>query len=366
MDQEDEQVQFINALARIGFSPMERQGFIEVSGCVNIAMLGLLSADQVSRIFKRLATRTVDPIYTSAIQEQLLLAVRFWIVSQQRLQQPIDADAVTAAMALNQAQLMRQSLEDEAREKDSLAKLPDKFKVAAQWKIFAEAIETYLSQILGSGRVPLSYVICRTVLAPIGQAYGTEQARMIALAPLNGASYQRDNARVYGIIKQLVLEGPGRTYILRFDGAADGRSAWLALRDHYEGDGFRNRNVDDAYTLLDKLSYAGEKKGFTFEKFVERHMECFLELARFDEPILESKKVRDFLNRISAPELQASVQQVRATAALMAVFEQAANFISLSVNPIKQQTRNIGSLASEGTGRNSRNRGRNKNSRGGA
>jgi len=47
MDQEDEQVRFINALARIGFSPMERQGFIEVSGCVNIAMLGLLSADQV-------------------------------------------------------------------------------------------------------------------------------------------------------------------------------------------------------------------------------------------------------------------------------------------------------------------------------
>jgi hypothetical protein len=198
---------------------------------------------------------------------------------------------------------MRQSLEDEAREKDSLAKLPDKFKVAPQWKIFAEAIETYLSQILGSGRVPLSYVIYHTVLAPIGQAYGTEQARMIALAPLNGASYHRDNAHAYGIIKQLVLEGPGCTYILRFDGAADGRSAWLALRNHYEGDGFRNRNVEDAYTLLDKLSYAGEKKGFTFEKFVERHMECFLELARFDEPILELKKVHDFLNHISAPEL---------------------------------------------------------------
>jgi len=38
------------------------------------------------------------------------------------------------------------------------------------------------------------------------------------------------------------------------------------LHDHYEGDGFCNRNVDDAYSLLDKLSYTGEKKGFTFEK----------------------------------------------------------------------------------------------------
>jgi hypothetical protein len=103
------------------------------------------------------------------------------------------------------------------------------------------------------------------------------------LAPLNGASYQLDNACVYGIIKQLVLEGPGHTYILWFVSAADGRSAWLALHDHYDGNGFQNRSVNDAYTLLDKLSYTAEKKGFTFEKFVERHMECFLELVRFDE-----------------------------------------------------------------------------------
>jgi hypothetical protein len=190
------------------------------------------------------------------------------------------------------------------------------------------------------------------------QAYDTEQARMIALAPLNGMSYQQDNACVYGIIKQLVLEGTGCTYILRFDGTADGRSAWLALRNHYEGDGFRNQNVDDAYSLLDKLAYTGEMKGFTFEKFVEKYMECFLELAQFDELILESQKVRGFLNRISAPELQDSVQQVRATSGLMTNFEQAANFIALSVSPIKQQNRNMGSLTSEGSGRNTGNRGR--------
>jgi len=49
--------------------------------------------------------------------------------------------------------------------------------------------------------------------------------------------------------------------------------------------------VDDAYPLLDHLSYSGGKKGFTFEKFVQCHMECFLELAHFHEPILETKMV---------------------------------------------------------------------------
>jgi hypothetical protein len=161
--------------------------------------------------------------------------------------------------------------------------------VASQWKIFAEALETYLGQLRGSGRVPLNNIIHCTAVAPPEEAYETEQARLVAVAPLNGPSYHCDNAKVYGIIKQLVLEGPGRTFIFRFDTAADGRAAWLALWGHYEGEGFRNHNVDDTYSLLDHLSYSGEKKGFTFEKFRPCHMECFLELARFNEPILETK-----------------------------------------------------------------------------
>jgi hypothetical protein len=47
--------------------------------------------------------------------------------------------------------------------------------------------------------------------------------------------------------------------------------------------------------------------------------------------VLESKKVRDFLTKIKAPELQAAVQTVRATAHLLTNFQEAANFIALSV-----------------------------------
>jgi hypothetical protein len=46
--------------------------------------------------------------------------------------------------ALNQAQLMRQQAEDDARlDKEVTAKMPDKFKVAPNWKVFSEAVETY-------------------------------------------------------------------------------------------------------------------------------------------------------------------------------------------------------------------------------
>jgi len=131
----------------------------------------------------------------------------------------------------------------------------------------------------------------RSLLKPLKRIWASYVA-VAETAPLNGPSYQCNNAKVYGIIKQLALEGPGRTFILHFVAAADGRAAWLALWGHYKGNGFRNCNVDDAYTLLDHLSYSGEKRGFTFENFLQRHMECFLELALFNEPILETKRFK--------------------------------------------------------------------------
>jgi hypothetical protein len=252
---------------------------------------------------------------------------------------------LTMVVALNQAKTMRQQLEDDARmDKEMIAKAPENFKTASSWKVFSEALETYLGQILGSGRIPLRYVIRKAALADPAAVYLTEQEQSIVLASLQGIAYQRDNIKVYGIIKQLVLEGPGRSYILPFDDAADGRSVWMALVNHFEGDGFRNRNVEDAYRTLEHLFYEGEWRGFNFETFLERHMECYLKLARHNEPVNDTKKVRDFLARIKANELQATVQQVRATPALSASFVEAANFVTLSVTPLKQTQRNIGAV----------------------
>jgi len=317
-----------------------------------MAMLGLLSATQVSKICKQTETRPINPIRINTVQEQLLLAMRFWVIERQRLQLPVDATQFNMIVALNQAQIMRQQAEDDARsDKEPVAKAPDKFKSATSWKIFAEALETYLGQILGSGRIPLRYIIRRQATPDPDATYANETELAIAMAPLTGESFTRDNVKVYGIIKQLVLEGPGRSYILPFDNASNGRAAWMALIDHFEGDGFRNRNVEDAYRVLEGLHYEGERKGFNFEKFIQKHMECYLELTRHNEPVTETKKVRDFLARIKATELQAAIQQVRATPELSASFTAAANFINLSVIPLKQNQRIIGGVNAQDVNR---------------
>lgn len=157
---------------------------------------------------------------------------------------------------------------------------------------------------------------------------------IIVLVPLTGLDYQHENVRVCGIIKQLVLEGPSHSYIMPFDNTSDGCAVWLSLLGHFEGDSYWNRNVEEAYTMLESIHYEGKQKRLNFEKIIKKRNEAFLELSCYGEPVLESKKVHDFLTCINAPELATAKQQVKATPALLNNFQEAANFIALSVTPI--------------------------------
>jgi ethanolamine utilization protein EutA (predicted chaperonin) len=65
--------EFDAAMARIGFAQAQRDAIIESSGCRNMAMIRLLTADQVSKICKRISTRADNPIPIKTIQEQFLL-----------------------------------------------------------------------------------------------------------------------------------------------------------------------------------------------------------------------------------------------------------------------------------------------------
>ena len=226
----DPEQAFRDALTRLGFTMDQQIAFIQQTGCRNVAMLGLLTSEQVSKVCKEIRTRVINPILISTIQEQLLLALRYWVINKQRLHQPVDARTITAVDIFNQAQVLSRILEDESvSDKEMVAKLPDKFKLASNWKIFAEALDTYLGQLKGTGRIPLKYVIRRYATPVPNTVFQNEVEESIALAPLTGETYQRDNCKVYGIIKQLVIEGPGHSYILTYDSASDGHAAWMAL-----------------------------------------------------------------------------------------------------------------------------------------
>jgi hypothetical protein len=182
---------------------------------------------------------------------------------------------------------------------------------------------------------------------------------VIATAPLTGDQYNLDNERVYGVIKQLILEGPAWAYITSdIDRAKNGRAAWLALRAHYEGESFLNKQKEDAYKAIDMVHYKGERSTFTFEHFTGILTKAYNDLQRYGEPVLESKKVRDLLVKITDPKLESAKQAIRINVTYKNDFALAVNFLSESVDTVdKNETRVIGEVNQSNNNHTNNNRG---------
>jgi hypothetical protein len=286
--------------------------------------------------------------------------MRNWVKTRVRTNRPIDPELFTRDVAIAESIRMVNQSEEVTTEME--VKMPEKFKLSTKWIVFSESVDTYLNRLKGQGRIPLNYII-RTVETPEeDEIFTTEQELMVATAPLEGDQFDVDNERVYGVIKQLILEGPAWSYITdNINRTKDGRAAWLALRSHYEGESFLNKQKEEAYKILKNLHYKGERATFTFEHFSGLLTKAYNDLQRYGEPIIESKKVRDLLNKITDPKLESAKQAVKINSNYKNNFTMAINFIAESVDTLDQaKTRGIsemtrGNTFSRGRGNNGNN-----------
>ncbi len=202
--------------------------------------------------------------------------------------------------------------EESGAEKETDIKMPEKFKISTKWIVFSETVDTYLNQLHGQGRIPLNYII-RMLEAPVpGTVYDTEQEMLIQTVPLTGDPYDLDNEWVYGIIKQLILEGPAWAYITSItDRVKNGHAAWLALRGHYEGKSYLNKQKEDTYKAIENVHYKGEHATFPFKHFAGVLTKAYNDLQCYGEPVLEAKKVWDLLSKITDPKLESAKQAIR-------------------------------------------------------
>jgi hypothetical protein len=176
---------------------------------------------------------------------------------------------------------------------------------------------------------------------------------LIATAPLVGNQFDLDNKRVYGIIKQLILEGPARAYITSVvDQSIYGRAALLALRGHYEGESFLNKQKEETYKAIEAVHYKGEQTTFTFEHLSGILTKSYNDLQRYGEPVLEAKKVRDLLTKITDPKLESAKLAVKSKPNYKNSFDMVINFLAESVETLgSSKPRMIGETHTHGHGR---------------
>lgn len=225
-----------------------------------------------------------------------------------------------------------------------------------------------------TSKIPLNYVIRDNEVPVPNAVYATESETLVKNALLQGVQFDRDNERVYGILKQLILEGPAWPFIIQdVDRASHGRNAWLALRAHYEGESFLTKQKEKAYAALDTIHYMGEHATFTFEHFTNVLTKAYHDLQHFGEPVVEVKKVWDLLAKITDLKLEAPKQTTKITPGYKDNFLAAITFLAQCVSPLpKGGSRQICELVTAGrstrgrSGRYGRNQQNTPYGRGGA
>jgi hypothetical protein len=214
----------------------------------------------------------------------------------------------------------------------------------------------------------LAYVIREVEQPPVNAIYDNEHQRIIAITPLQGIEYGEDNGKVFDHLKSWTLKGPAWTWMRQYNTHRDGRNAWLALVAHFEGDAQKDRVKDHAYASIAAAKYHGEKKRFSFETYVTIHQEAYEDLEQYGEHISDEKRVRDLLQGIKDPTINAAKEAILANPNLRSNFHNAVTHLatSLQLNLSLQDSRNISSLTT-GRGRGmkgGRGRGRSATGRG--
>ena len=146
---------------------------------------------------------------------------------------PTNPQLFTAAVLNDYLKLMRADEVEVAAKKGQTPTKPDPLKSEKEWFKFWEKLKNYLGLIRGAAKVPLSYVVRdhEVVTAAIREReYGSHALMVTAIIQLSGPHYDVDNVSVWEIIKSLVIDGFGWSFVKKFDRTTDGRGAVEALR----------------------------------------------------------------------------------------------------------------------------------------
>ena len=177
------------------------------------------------------------------------------------------------------------------------------FTNEVKWNDWAPSFRNYLRTIPGRDGVPLSY-ITRISDAPDPTPHPDFIDDYVAMASLTGEAFTIDLAEVHTlIIKYITGNSTAEAKVQPHIATANGRLAWKALVDHYEGVGVHSINILKADEVLESLYYIGKKKPHMWwDEFEHKLTEAFIAYDKKEGRVVYSNemKLRIIIKKIGA------------------------------------------------------------------
>ena len=126
------------------------------------------------------------------------------------------------------------------------------------WINFGDKFKSLLSMTFGSRVIALSYVIHfdddnATNSKPLNEVEApdlTDSTHVKQNATLFGQKFKEDNEQVYNMLSSKLQGTVGWNYIHTLKTPKDGRSAFMKLKSHYEGESFKDVYCEKPSRLL--------------------------------------------------------------------------------------------------------------------
>ena len=170
--------------------------------------------------------------------------------------------------ALDEA-IIESELDYNDSKKDAVLDKPNKFS-HEKWQEWEESVYNYFASFRNARSIPYAYVI-RKLTNPVDTANMDRDDFIMYNAQLTGTMFKCDSKHVHQILKELT-NGTETEDLMK--GKSCGRTAMIALQDHYDGTAESERIMAVAKEDLTKLFYRNEST-FSFEKYVTKHLTIF-------------------------------------------------------------------------------------------
>ena len=369
----DNNIQDLNlCLTQIGFNTDRLRAAITAEGFASIEDLGDVSVKDVEDMCKKISglSNNRGGVRIGLVLVRRLKGRVYWVKDHQRRGQIANAEDWSLDICRNSIEAM--DIEQSRKDDDSKIDAPGKLK-AHEWLQWELRLVNFLQSLDGASRVPLNYIIRKDV--PDDYVFANDMEELVYSSPLEGAIFDADNHKVFGIIKQSTADTTNWDWIKTLNRSQDGRMAMQTLRAHYDGPGEVEKRIALANQSLGGLHYLKEST-FPFSSYVTGLNACYKTLEEAGEPYSERNKVSTMLAGIRNQNqyVIAAVQNVRTNPLTKSNFTAAANELSEQIaiifpgesrmaHPVGgrgrgRDTRRMSSMDSRGRGRGRGNGGR--------
>ena len=332
---------FANLLQRVGVTAACRTRLMDEEGIDSAAELAAITTkdlqstfDNVNKLFGN--TAGGGRIYFAPNRVSRIKAVGLFLKRCQTINVIPDIRLITLNKSMD-CVLKLPAWIEKADDTDDIVKQKDITFEATKFKTFRDELKTLLSSTRGTRGISLEYVIrdgndATQPPEEIPEPDVDSSDTMASRATLHGPEFERDNAKVFTVLRTILTGTPGWNVISKYSGRRNGRNAFLALASHYQGRSYHDYMRTQANALLVKTFYNGDKAKFKWEDYVAVHLEAHALYEETGELMSHSMKIMNLKSNIrDGAGLENTIEAARTSALANSTFDNYVNFLTEGV-----------------------------------